>query len=360
MKKDLGLPEEILINLARTEKLDDGDKEQLLSLLSKGLNEKDAAEFLAIIKGKRLPSLASDVIAKKIFDPVEHPDRLSYLLQVSAGEKEIKVSGISKMEGFVEFANSKKLIHDIPAELEDGRTSDIEFQVRAQEFVFPRTELYTADMLLIQYSAKAGEKDKLGYENAKGTLVVMLMCESPSMFRKFDKKSDRYIHRFEEAKADSGLTHKTLSKTVYVQLDKALRQFKKGANGERDERAQLLFSAIKDINNPTVMERMKKDRMFSEILDEVRLMAQKKEVQIMVLAEKYAMMDWITMQHQSEAKGEVRGEARGVARGKAKGKTEGQDALVKAVNMIHRGSSENDLRDAGFDDETINHALLCK
>lgn len=303
----LGLPEEVLINLARTEKLEDRDKEELLRLLSKGLDEKDAAEFLAITRGERLPSLASDVIAKKIFDPVEHPDRLSYLLQVSAGEKKIRVSGASKMEGFVEFANSKKLIHDIPAELEDGRTSDTEFQVRAQEFVFPRTELYSADMLLIQYSAKASEKGRLSYENAKGTLVVMLMCESPSAFRKFDRKSDRYIHRFEEARAESGLAYRTLSKTVYVQLDKALRQFRKGTDGEGDGRAQLLFAAIKDINNPAVMERMGKDKMFSRILDEVRLMAKEKEVQIMLLAEKYAMADIATLKEQGRAEGRAEG-----------------------------------------------------
>ena len=50
MNENYGLPEEVLINLARTENLNDDERNQLLHLLSKGLDKKDAREFLSIIK----------------------------------------------------------------------------------------------------------------------------------------------------------------------------------------------------------------------------------------------------------------------------------------------------------------------
>ncbi len=303
MKTDLGFPKEVLINLARTENLGENDKSTLFKLLSKGLKEKDADEFLAIIKGERLPSLSSDVIAKKIFDPVEHPERLEYLLRITSKENDIEVDGPSKMEGYVEFINSKKLIHDIPALLKDGRESDTEFQVKAQEYIFTRAELYAADMLLIQYSAEKSRKSDVGYRNAKGALIVVLMSESPSEFRNFDKTSQRYIHRFSKITADSGMSHEMLAKTVYVQLDKAYRQFKAGVDGEEDSRAQILLSAMKDINDPDVTEKMSNDKEFSEILKEVKVLAKDKEVQIMLLAEKYAAMDLISYGEQERTEG---------------------------------------------------------
>ena len=303
MNDDHGLPEEVLINLARTENLNDDERNQLLHLLSKGLDKKEAKEFLSIIKGKRLPSLSSDVIAKKIFDPDEHPDRLTYLLKAVTGEKGIKVTGSSKSEGYIGFVDSKKLIYDIAADLDDGRKSDTEFQVRAQDFIFPRTDLYASDLLMIQYSAEKGKKDTVTYDNVNGVIVVVLMSESPKMFRNYNRKSDRYIHRFNTETAESGLKYEPLAKKVYVQLDKAFKQFKAGIDGENDSRLQILLSAMKDINNPVVQENMKKDRMFSRILDEVSRLAQDKEVQIMLLAEKYAMSDIATMRKADVEKG---------------------------------------------------------
>ena len=354
--KQHGLPEEVLINLARTENLEDGDKAELLRLLSKGLNKEDADEFIAITRGERLPSLSSDVIAKKIFDPVEHPDRLEYLLRITAGEDDIKVAGPSRMEGYVEFISSKKLIHDIPAALADGRESDTEFQVKAQEYIFTRAELYAADMLLIQYSAERGKKSTVSYENAVGALIVVLMSESPSEFREYDEVSDRYIHRFSILTAESGMTHEMLAKTVYVQLDKAYCQLKEGMNGETDDRAQVLLAAMKDINDPGIQAKMLKDPEFSCILNEIRNLAKDKEVQIMMLAEKYAAMDIATLVSEGEAKGR----AEGRAEGHSEGRSEGQSELASAIIRLKSGETESDLRRSGVAEDTIALAISCR
>ena len=156
---------------------------------------------------------------------------------------------------------------------------------------------------MIQYSAEKGQKDTVTYDNIQGVIVVVLMSESPKMFRDYNKKSDRYIHRFNTETAESGLKYEPLAKKVYVQLDKAFKQFKAGIDGENNSRFQILLSAMKDINNPDVQDKMKKDRMFSKILDEVSRLAQDKEVQIMLLAEKYAMSDIATMRKADVEKG---------------------------------------------------------
>ena len=303
--KNKGLPAEVLINLARTESLADSEKDQLLTLLSKGLDSKESEDFLSIIKGEKLPSLSSDVIAKKIFDPEEHPERLEYLLQNASGENDIHVVGPAKMEGYVGFYDSKRLIHDIPAMLDDGRISDTEVQVKAQEFIFPRAELYGSDLLLIQYSAKRGDKASVTYENVNGVLLLILMSESPNVIRNY--QTERYIHRFDKRVADSGLSYEPLCKTVYIQLDKALEQLKEGLNGEEDLRLQLLLAAMKDINDPFVRQEMEKDDFFSDIIEEVTTLSQDKEVQIMLLAEKYAMADIATMKSMERAEGRAEG-----------------------------------------------------
>ncbi len=100
-----------------------------------------------------------------------------------------------------------------------------------------------------------------------------------------------------------------LAKTVYVQLDKAFRQFQAGLNGENNNRAQILLAAMKDINDPDVLTKMENDEEFSSILEEIRSLSKAKEVQIMLLAEKYAAMDIATLKSESEAKGRKEGRA---------------------------------------------------
>ena len=53
-------------------------------------------------------------------------------------------------------------------------------------------------MLLLQYSAEAGQaKGDITYENVNGVIIIVLMKNSPKVFREYDSK--RYIHRFTEA-----------------------------------------------------------------------------------------------------------------------------------------------------------------
>ena len=70
-----------------------------------------------------------------------------------------------------------------------------------------RTEIYAADLLVMQYSTTKGHsKSEVNYKNTKGVLQVILMKNSPDVFDQ-PEVGDRYIHRFESQTADSGLIY---------------------------------------------------------------------------------------------------------------------------------------------------------
>ena len=246
-------------------------------------------------------------MAKRIFDPDEHPERLQYLLQKVSCDKSITVAGSVANEGYIRSADAKKVIFDIPARLSDQRIADTEIQVSAQDFILERGEIYSSDMLMIQYSVDRGEKKgSMNYQNVNGVLLIVFMRHSSKPFK--EAKTDRYIHRFNKEVSDSGIEYKPLRQVVYVELDKCLKQFLRGKDGENDEELQLLLSAMADINAKEVKERIQGSPFMMEIAGEVKQLAQSKEVQAMLLAEKYAIAD--TNAALSYAKNEGRVEER--------------------------------------------------
>ena len=191
------------------------------------------------------------------------------------------------------------MISDIPSWLKDGRLSDLEMQKIKQDFIFTRVELYASDMLLLQYSVSEGQaKGNLDYTNVNEALIIVLMVESPEAFRLYDEKCDKYIHRFTHMTADTGLTYPTKAKMMYVQLDKCLRQFKEGRNAEAEDNKpdnlQLWLSMFADINDETVVKAAQEDSNLRKIREEAFNMAQDKEVQNMLIQEKYDRMDILT------------------------------------------------------------------
>ncbi len=61
-----------------------------------------------------------------------------------------------------------------------------------------------------------------------------------------------------------------------------------------------------DINNPKVMQKARENPMTAEIVEEVRALAQDKEVQKMLLAEKYAVADFNAAVSYAEEKGAMK------------------------------------------------------
>ena len=267
------------------------EREVLQGYLLQKLAPEDKQEVLDVFAGRRDRSLSSDIIAKKIFDPNEHPERLQKILREITKDSNLTLEGTFRNEGYIQSETSKKVIFDIPARLLDGRISDTEVQVTPQEFIFQRADIYSAELLMMQYSVEQGQnKSELDYRKVRGTLVIVLMNESPELFEGY--RTDRYIHRFVKMHADSGLSYDPLSQTIYVQLDKCLAQFREGRDGEDNRELQLLLSMMADINDEKVKAEIKNNLILEDIYKEVSRLAQNKEVQMRWIAEKYAAADW--------------------------------------------------------------------
>ena len=280
------------------------------------LPENEREDIQDIISGKKIPPLYADAIAKRIFHPDVHPDRLNFLMRSIAKDDSIDVRSSADNEGFRQSLQSKGMIYDIPSWLKDNRRGDVEVQKIAQDFIFTRTELYTSNMLLLQYSVDDGQpKSKVRYKDVKGALVIVLMVESPEAFTNFDAKSAHYIHRFTKITADTGLTYEARAKAVYVQLDKCLKQYLSGMNAEakdgKPDILQLWLSMIADVNNEIVAAEAEKSNELKKIRAEAMNMAQDKEVQNMLIQEKLERMDFLSYGDEREEKGEKKGEKRG-------------------------------------------------
>ena len=332
MNKKLLLPEETIADLLAS--FDSGeDYEKLRNLLIKHLSEEEQADFKAIERGEKTPSLMSDIIAKKIFDPDAHSDRMNYLLREITGEDDVYVDSSNRNEGYIMASNSKKVVFDINTKLQDKRNVDLEFQISAQNHFLKRGEIYGSDLLLLQYSVEEGQKKKeIDYSDIKGVIIIFLMKHSPKEFK--ECKSERYIHRFTENKSDSGLVFPSLTQYIYVQLDKCFEQFKLGTDGENNKRLQLLLSMLADANDEDVRKEIIGNKMFEDIISEANGMAAERMVLNMILAEKYAAADLNAVKNFE--------------------REEGQKELVEKLLKV--GVTEEQLKKAGITEEQLKEA----
>ena len=295
-----------------------------------------------IFSGKALPSLCSDVIAKRILNADVHPDRLNFLMRGIAKDPTIDVAASAGNESFRQSLLAKSMIFDIPSWLKDRRLADLEMQKTKQEFIFTRIELYASNMLLLQYSVSQGQaKSELDYSNVRDALIIVLMVESPKEFRDYDDICERYIHRFTRMIADTGLSYPIRAKMIYVQLDKCLNQYKEGRNAETTDgwpdELQLWLSMFADVNDEMVKKAADKDEDLVKIMKEASDMAQEKEVQNMLLQEDFVRMDWATHRHQARDEGRNEGFNDGRIEGLAEGEIQG---TIKTYYRMGKRPSE--------------------
>ena len=152
---------------------------ELIEIVPKTIRE----EFERIEKGEIVPQMYYDRGAKKILDPDIHADRLSRLLELIFNE-EMQVQGSLKEESAKASVYSKKTIVDILARLKNSGIVNTEIQVAAQEFIVNRMNIYTSDIIMLQYSVMNGEKkSKVDFTNIPMSYGVVFMKESPSLFK---------------------------------------------------------------------------------------------------------------------------------------------------------------------------------
>ncbi len=306
------------------------------------LPETDQREIQEILAGTLLPPLYSDVIAKNILNADVHPERLNFLMRAISQDETIDIQSSASNELFRQSVHSKGMVLDIPAWLKDHRLTNLEIQKIKQDFILTRSELYASDMLLLQYSTQSDEKkSNLSFSNVKEVLLIILMVESPHSFLEFDKKSDRYIHRFYHKDADSGFSGPSKANIIIVQLDKCLAQFKAGRNAEasdgKPDKLQTWLSMIAAPNDAQVSAAASLDADLLQIRREARNMVQNKEVQNMLIQERYERMDWLSYGEQNKAEGIAKGRAEGIV----------LRDRQKIASMLMKGRTPSEIHDFG-------------
>ena len=309
-----------------------------------------------VFSGERLPELYSDIIAKSVFNPDAHPERLNFLLSGLAVDDTIDIRSSAGNEGIHQSLNAKGLITDIPAWLQDGRLADLEIQKVQQDFILTRMELYASNMLLLQYSVESGHlKSELNYKNVKDVVVAVLMVNSPKVFQEFGSENGRYIHRFHKMIADSGFSYPASVTMIYVQLDKCLAQFRNGENAESEDgkpdRLQVWLSTIADVNDTQVVQAAEKDPELRRIRTEMHHMAQNREVQNMILQEQFERMDWATHINQSRSEGLQEGRKEGRKEGLQEGQKKGQEKLGSLIELLFSQGRTDDARRVANDEQ---------
>ena len=275
--------------------LSDSDRKEvqdkLIQAMLMRLPEASRKHSEAVLNGEKLPSFMSDIVAKKLFDAEEHRDRLQYLFREISGDDTIVVDSSFRNEGYIQSSLSKKVIFDIASSFHDGRIGVAEFQVAALNYTFERIEIYGSNMLMLQYSVNDQDekKSELHMDSVNGVLLIYLMLNSPRNFKEF--KTERYIHRYKEFRADSGLPSIPLVQKVFVQLDKCLEQFLKDEDGQNNQQLQIMLSLLADSSNSKVIEAAQKYAMLKDMIDEARMFVQNKEVQAMYLMESLDKFD---------------------------------------------------------------------
>ena len=309
------------------------------------LPESRKQELSSIFRGEKLPSLCYDVVAKHIFSPDVHPERMDFILQHTMADCGLKVDKSASNEIYLQNIYSKKTITDIPVWLKDHRLADLGIQREAQEYIFTRSDIYASNMLLLQYSVEAGQlKSEIDYENVDGVIIIVLMEKSPEIFKRFDSK--RYIHRITKARADSGLELATLKQMAFVQLDKALELYLDHSYNE-DEDVELLklFALMADINNDELIVESQVNPLIHDIREDLFAFTRDKEVQQMILAEDLAIMDWNSNMRLAEK--------RGVAQGVAQGETN----IIDLFRWLHANDRDDDFN-KGTEDPAYLESLL--
>ena len=182
------------------------------------LSEEEQDAFLGFCMGNRGLKVTYDPFFLSLFDPSIHPDRLNRLLSCILGQN-VSVKEVLPRERRRISENSSLIIMDILVQLSDDRLVNVEMQRIGYDFPIERGFCYGADLLVRQYDMAQekykNSRRKFSYSQIKPVYVIVLMENSPSVFR---KHPDKYIHR-SRFSFDSGLKTKHLENFIYISLD---------------------------------------------------------------------------------------------------------------------------------------------
>ena len=269
-------------------------------------------EFDQIEAGKRLPELYYDLPFKKAFHPDLHPDRVTKIFQLIFHQERIVLGSLNAAPPKVSIY-SKNTILDQLARMSDDGIFDMEMQRKAQEFITERMDVYVSDLIMLQYSVeKEHKKSEMNFLDIPMTYAVVFMKESPGQFQ----NNPRFIH-YRKNVTDTGVQLADLSRVVYIELDKCLKQVREQRCPPELEELGCFLAFMADVNGDrfSVKGDTPNGNMYQEIREELRIMAKNKKELMSMLTEKYEADIRFSELCQARKEGMQEGMQKGIQKG---------------------------------------------
>lgn len=205
---------------------------------------------------------------------------------------------------------SKKTILDVIARLKNRGICNVELQKAAQEFISTRIEVYSSDLLVLQYSVQKGEKKgEFSYRDIPSSYLVVIMKDSPSKFRE-----NPHIIHYKEITTDTGIRLDSTIKVVYIEAGKCYNYYQK--NGRYPEGCEEIgpwLCAVADINQTRKAQQEQKNPDIEDICRELESFGQSGEVLTAMFKEKYAEINRNSEILQARDEGILEGKMEGIA-----------------------------------------------
>ncbi|MBO5199183.1 MAG: PD-(D/E)XK nuclease family transposase [Lachnospiraceae bacterium] len=303
--------------------------------LKRSASRETREAFEAIEAGRKLPELYFDRPFKKIFDADEHPERLETLFRLIFDREETVVSSL-KNEMTKASIYSKQTVLDLLSSLKSGGIFELEMQVAAQEFLSQRIDVYSSDLILMQYSVNRGERrGEMDFDGIRKSYIVVLMKESPQKFR----ENPAFLHR-RPSQTDTGIPMDSLIEVVYIELDKCLKQWKSGSCPKKYQTLALWLGTIADVNDEKVKAAADRVNDIASIREELAVMAKDRKELLTMLFDKYEKDVRYSLMQQAKRQG--------FAAGREEGREVGRREILKSqiAKKLERGFKPEEIADA--------------
>ena len=172
-------------------------------------------KILEFIQGSRGLPIVYDPFFKKIFNPIEKPERLERFLSCLMNQK-IQIINVIPREGTQMIEKGSFVVMDVLVQTEDGSYINVEMQKYGYKFTGERSTCYMSDLVMRQYTKIKAEKEKaFSFNDMKPVYLIVLMEESSKNFKKV---APSYIHHAQYV-CDTGAEINFLANYTYISLD---------------------------------------------------------------------------------------------------------------------------------------------
>ena len=231
-------------------------------------------EIIAIYMKKKLLKVTYDRVFKFIFDPKLHPGRLdTFVGQIL--KRKVKIIRVIPLERNNYFRHNKQIFLDILVEFSDHSQANIEMQILGYKFPNTRAAIYSASLILGQYTDLCGQymystgtpeadfsDQSIDYSKVHKVYTIVLMENSTG---KFHNCPEHYLHHSHQV-FNSGLEMDMLQEYIFIALDsfhnlvseptnelEAWLAFISARTLEEMDRVILKFPSFQTIRNDVIM-----------------------------------------------------------------------------------------------------------